>query len=224
MDVYKGTTRTGVFELDPCYMGFEAILRDPELYIAQSVKLLKNDATSTVALVDFNSHKVVIKRSNFRSLAHRAKYVVRTPRAFRSWRNARLLESIGVPTAKPIGYYIEKSGPFNGRSYFIAEYVQGMSARDYFSEEESISAAPTVHACIEDMLRRLAKAKLSHGDLNPSNVIIQKGRCVLIDLEGMRYHHSQQQALIASSRDHVEVKERWPAICKFWPSMIVQGC
>ena len=100
------------------------LLSDPDLIISSS-KLLKDGRSSTVALAEVNGKRIVIKRYNIKNFIHALKRCARNTRAWSSWRNAHRLESLGIPTPKPIAFLEKRWGSFRSNSYYITEYLEG---------------------------------------------------------------------------------------------------
>ena len=105
-------------------------LADPDASLQFSdAKYLKQGNTCTLWAVRIDQRMLVVKRYNIKGPAHRINRAFRATRAAVSWKNAHRLKMYGILTAKPVALVEERLGPLRGRAWYIAEYVQGDSAR-----------------------------------------------------------------------------------------------
>jgi serine/threonine-protein kinase PknK len=70
-----------------------------------------------------------------------------------------------------------------GRSYLVRELIEGKSLADVISEGGDPLASLAAVAEAADLLTRLHRALLLHGDIKPANIIVDnEGRATLVDL------------------------------------------
>lgn len=70
-----------------------------------------------------------------------------------------------------------------GRSYLVRELMEGKSLADVIAEGGDPLASLAAVAQAADLLTRLHRALLLHGDIKPANIIVDKeGRATLVDL------------------------------------------
>ncbi len=182
------------------------LLANPDA--AFSGELLKKGNTSTVAKIAIDSHDLVVKRYNIKSFWHGMNRAWRRTRAEHSWKSAHRLQFHGVATAKPVALVVNTIGPLRRTSYFIAEYVNGPSIRDFFLAA-SMQEKDAVIEKIADVLLALKSLKLSHGDLKAGNIVIRNGEAVLLDLDALRKHRGESSLKRALKRDTERLLANW---------------
>ncbi len=167
-------------------------LNDPEEYLSAGTcrffKKAPSEAT-TVGVVSVNGKKFVVKRYNIMGFWHGVKNNFRQSRAFRSWKNSHYLEQHNIGTPKPVAALIERFGPIRGRSYFIAEYVEGAQGRYLFAKDSKPQKEwEKMFAGVAKLLEKLYAAGITHDDFQKSNMIFVEETPVLLDLDHMRIH------------------------------------
>lgn len=187
-----------------------ALLADPDRYLASGALLLKDGNTSTVGVATVEGRRFLVKRDNITGFWHGVKRALRDTRAARSWRNAHLMRLRGVPTAAPVALLERRRGPVRGVAYFIAECVEGPDCRTYFgssavSLEEKRATAQKVAA----LIRALRIARLSHGDLKATNILLSPAGPVLIDVDALRAHRSEAAFARAHAKDLARFMRNW---------------
>ncbi len=165
---------------------------DPEEFLSDGTcrfyKKAPSEAT-TVGVVSVNGKKFVVKRYNVMGFWHGLKNNFRQSRAFRSWNNSHYLERHNICTPKPVAVLIERFGPIRGRSYFIAEYVEGTQGRDLFTKDSKPQKKwEKMFVNVAELLEKLYAARITHDDFQKSNMIFVDGIPVLLDLDHMRIH------------------------------------
>lgn len=167
----------------------KTFFKDPEYYFNQKTSVsLKNGDTSTVILVEARNKKIVIKRYNILNLFHWLRRGFRKSRAKKSWRGAHLLMAAGISTNKPIGFF-EKAhffGLLHSTTYFISEYVQGITLDKYFNEPISVDKKELVLDKIISMFKKMKENNLVHGDMKATNFLINNEVPYLIDVDAVR--------------------------------------
>ncbi len=142
----------------------ERFLGDPDSVMDAGV-LLKAGRSSTLALVDINGRRLVIKRYNIKNRWHAIKRCCRPSRASVSWRNAHLLLFLGISTPRPILLLEKRVGPFRSRAYLVTEYVEGKDAYSFFHDDRSNSMElKGLVRNFKGLFRALAGQFISHGD------------------------------------------------------------
>ncbi|NOZ10863.1 MAG: lipopolysaccharide core heptose(I) kinase RfaP [Gammaproteobacteria bacterium] len=170
--------------------GLRKLLRSPDAAMGRG-KVLKMGPATTVVRVEINKQQWVIKRYTWCGGWSAFKAVFRNSRSQRAWCNAHRLLCSGVETPRPIAAMDKKISWCRGVSYFISEYVDGERCREYF--EQPIHRMASRAVVVENLIglfRRLCVARLSHGDMKDTNIILRNNRPVLLDLEAVRQHRS----------------------------------
>ncbi|HEC13841.1 MAG TPA: lipopolysaccharide core heptose(I) kinase RfaP [Acidiferrobacteraceae bacterium] len=170
--------------------GLRNLLRSPDEIMATG-EVLKADSTTTVVRVEADMQQWVIKRYKWQGGWAACRLLFRSSRSQRAWCNAHRLMRSGVETPRPIAALDRRISWHHGASYFISEYVAGERCREYF--EQPIHPMASQAVVVENLIglfRRLGMARLSHGDMKDTNIILRNNRPVLLDLEALRHHRS----------------------------------
>ncbi|MGD9591431.1 MAG: lipopolysaccharide kinase InaA family protein [Candidatus Berkiella sp.] len=188
----------------------QALLSDIDTYIKNPLKVLKDDPTSTVVVVEVDNRKLVLKRANTKDWMHFIRRFFSPSRARKNWHYAHLLSKIGINTFTPVAIKEERFGFLKGRSYFISTYIEGIDALHYFAYGAKVKPLFEVVAHnIAKMINCLAQHWLSHRDLNLSNIILVDNQPWLIDLDSMRRHYWHLFAKRGAKRERARFMENW---------------
>lgn len=198
-----------------------AMLADPDQYMkTENAKLLKAGNTCTVVCVEVDDKLFVIKRFNMKSFWHRLKRAFRPSRAHICWRNAMVLASwrIGVP--QPVAMIEKRLGFLRSKAYFISVYVPGMSLNEYcFNHNRSPEQLMEIAKQLTQLFAGFASARISHGDLKATNILLTDNGPVLLDLDAMCSHRSIRSWRKAAKEDWKRFMENWdnhPDIAKIF--------
>jgi len=165
-------------------------------------ELLKKGSTCFVSHFMWNSKDVVTKRYNHQGLVHSLRHTIKRPRAFRAWINGHRLMGLEIPTAKPLAYFEERKGPLVWKSYLVTEYVEGQMLYHFLRDSNVTQERRSIVARqVAEMLDKLGKYRITHGDLKHSNVLITETGPVLTDLDGMKVHKWNLAYKISRSKD-----------------------
>ncbi|PCI70484.1 MAG: serine/threonine protein phosphatase [Piscirickettsiaceae bacterium] len=168
------------------------MLERPDQWMA-SGESLKNGGTATVARVSLNGQEYVLKRYNIKKPFHALVRGLRWSRAAVSWRNAHLLDMLGIPTARAIAVIEERWGPMRRRSYLLTESLNGQHAWDEYRDERVTDGEKdSLSFNISFIMQQLKWARVSHGDMKAQNIICTETGPVLIDLDGLRSNQSKK--------------------------------
>jgi hypothetical protein len=136
---------------------------------------------------------LTLKRYNLKSTLHTAIHMPLRSRARWSWLNGRKLLKAGVPTPQPLACVEERRhGVLHLRSYLLTEFVPGRSLLDL------VHSRTLSHEQLADLAKQftriwqsLGQLRAGHGDMKATNFIVDPhGKLWLIDLDGLRIHHS----------------------------------
>lgn len=179
------------------------------------LKVLKNDSSSSVALVQCDQRTLVLKRSNTKNWLHFIRRLFLQTRARRNWNFAHQLVGKGIKTLEPIAFIEERMGPFKGRSYLISHYIEGKDLREYFTQPHHNHHYQEVFVNIKKLLQNLAIHRCVHRDLSLGNIILLDKEPCLIDLDSMRLYpfkplsqraaRKQQQRFIKNCQEMTEI-------------------
>jgi tRNA A-37 threonylcarbamoyl transferase component Bud32 len=203
--------------------GMASFLKNPDVaFDRPGSTILKRGNSATVVRFKVDGLDFVVKRYNVKNHIHALKRAFKKSRADRSWRGAHLLLEYGIKTPKPVALKEIRLGPFRNRAYLICDYVEGISARDYFKAPQSKGEREPAHKIIR-IFERLKSLQVSHGDMKDTNIIIQDGEPFLIDLDSMTAHKSRARFARARCKDVSRFMKNWdekPGVAVFFRLMI----
>jgi tRNA A-37 threonylcarbamoyl transferase component Bud32 len=152
-------------------------------------QILKNGNTCYVSRLMWNGKDVVVKRYNHKGFIHSLRHTIKKSRARRVWLHGHRLGMLDIATPKPLAYIEQYKGKLVWKSYLITEYVEGQKLHDFLrnsniTEEQRLMAIQQV----KELLDKMGKYRITHGDLKHSNILITENGTVLTDLDGMKVH------------------------------------
>ncbi len=207
----KNHNRFVVYRRDNESKAISRLLADPGASLEkQDARMLKDGNTCTVWSTPVDDRYLVIKRYNLKDRAHAFNRALRKTRAAISWKNAHRLLFYGIATATPIALVEERCGPFRGRAYYIAEFVEGPDCVQQLrgNERQSNETRFTAEK-IAALLADLTMVGITHCDMKGSNILFRDGRPVLVDLDAMVQHRSRWLFLRKHRRDLRRFLKNW---------------
>ena len=185
-------------------------LKNPDLALSHpECQIIKNDNTTTVGLIFRDSYKFSIKRYNTKNTWHRLRRTVRTSRAENCWHFTRTLRNLDIPVAPAVAWIQEIRVGLKGRSWFVSEFVDGISCLDHFKGDVPSAEIKKTLCEIIAILCKLRRERISHGDLKASNILLSKRGPVLIDLDSMRQHKTESTYQPAARKDLNRFLRNW---------------
>ncbi|MEM9242559.1 MAG: hypothetical protein AAGA27_00690 [Pseudomonadota bacterium] len=142
-------------------------------------------AGNTCTVFHSRQFSLVIKRYNIKNWWRLLKRYFRKSRAKRSWINAHILELLGIATAKPIAILERRIGWCHIKSYFVAEYVEGVLLRD--CDIDHIKQFDGVSKFLK-LLECFARIGIVHGDMKAANFKLDHKQISVLDLDAMRLY------------------------------------
>ena len=192
--------------------GLWRYLDEPERAFARDEHYLKRGNSSTVTGLELENTRLVFKRYNLKNFWHRLRRCWRPTRAAHSWMNANLLVFLEIPTAEPVAMLENRFGPLRGRGYFCMRHVAGIDLLEYMNSPLIAEAdKQRMSVSVAGLFRRLASNKIAHGDMKATNIIIENGAPVLIDLDAMQLHTKPATFNTAFQRDLERFFHNWHA-------------
>jgi len=186
-----------------------AFLDNPDNIINDPKSIyLKRGNSSTVIRIKIDNHDLVVKRYNIKNFRHRLRRFFRATRATHSWQSAHLLLMLGIATPMPVAMMERRFGYFRGRAYFIYKYIDGPDMIDFFTDDD-MHKKSDIPKRIAAIFKNLAIAQISHQDMKGTNIIINQGQPVLVDLDAMCMHISRSRFEQAHRRDKNIFFENW---------------
>jgi len=191
-----------VFDRQFCQGGDPGNLVERMDKLMAAGELFKDSNSSYISRFTWNKTDIVAKRYNHRGLIHSLRHTIKRSRGRRSWLNGHRFAVLEVPTPRPLAYIEKRKGPFVWESYILTEYVEGRKFY-YFLRDEGVGPEQRVAAArkILNMLGRLAEYGITHGDVKPSNILINRDAPTLTDLDGVRVHRLKWMCSLRRAKD-----------------------
>lgn len=165
-------------------------------------EILKRGNTCYVSRLTWNGRDVVAKRYNHKGLVHSVRHTIKRSRARRGWLHAHRLGMLGISTPKPLAYVEQRKGLLVWKSYLVTEYVKGQKLYDFLRDNErGEEERSKVIQQVKDLLDKLGKYRITHGDLKHTNILVTDDGLVLTDLDGMRVHRWNWTYKIKRAKD-----------------------
>ena len=88
----------------------------------------------------------------------------------------------------PVAFIQQRKYGLVWKSYILNEYIDGTMLSEYVKQPVSEQENAEAISATDQLLKELARNKITHGDVKANNFIIQNGRPAMIDLDSMRRH------------------------------------
>jgi tRNA A-37 threonylcarbamoyl transferase component Bud32 len=182
-------------------------------------QVLKDDDTCSVSRANFRDKEIVIKRYNHKGVWHSLRHTIKRSRARRSWLHAHRLKMLNIATPIALAYVERQRWGLVWNSYLLTTYVEGKELRD-FLRDESIAEKhfAEITGQVKQLLDKLEKHQIAHGDLKDTNILITESGAVLIDLDAMRAYRWGWTFRIRRRRDVARLKRNVPATSRKYES------
>jgi len=164
------------------------LLNNPDQFLDRdNTYIIQNNFKSKLGIVRLDHRKIVIKRHNYKSGWHRFRRYFRPTRASRNWYFSKILLANNIWVPAPVAYVETRIGFLRGMSYFIYEYVDGMTGEEYFKKNVD-SHSRTEHAMdlVINLMNQTKNLHLIHGDIRMSNLIFKNNKICLLDLDDIK--------------------------------------
>ena len=152
-------------------------------------QIIKGGDTCHVSRITWNGRDVVVKRYNHKGLIHSLRHTIKKSRARKAWLHAHRLEALNIATPKPLAYIEHHKASLVWQSYLVTEYVEGQMLY-YLIRDETIAERQRLDAIrqVVELLDKLWRHRITHGDLKHTNLLMTQNGPVLTDLDGMLVH------------------------------------
>jgi len=152
-------------------------------------RILKNGNTCYVSGVTWNGKDVVVKRYNHKGFIHSLRHTIKKSRARRGWLHGHRLGMLNIATPKPLAYIERRRGMLVWESYLVTECVEGQKLYDFLRDDNVTEQQRSKRVeQIRELLDKLGKYRIAHGDLKHSNILLAENGAVLTDLDGMKVY------------------------------------
>jgi tRNA A-37 threonylcarbamoyl transferase component Bud32 len=187
-----------------------ALLETPEA-LDEAIRagaLLKDGNTCTVARVDVGGRALAVKRYNLKNPRHAVSRCWRPSRAWRAWLAGHRLVFLGIPTPAPLALVEERAGPLRQRAFLVTEFCPGKNLLQRPSPERTPDAEEA--AAITALFGALHRQRITHGDTKATNFLWHGARLVIIDLDAMIQHQSDDAFARGWRHDRARFLRNWP--------------
>ncbi|MHC4423871.1 MAG: lipopolysaccharide kinase InaA family protein [Planctomycetota bacterium] len=155
----------------------------------QGGQILKNGDTCFVSRINLAGQDIVVKRYNHKGIIHSARHTIKKSRARRCWLHAHRLTMLNIATPRPLAYVEQRRKKLVWKSYLITKYVDGQKLRDFLQDNKPGQEKHSkVTRQLMELLAKLEKHRVTHGDLKHTNILLTSEGLVLTDLDSMRVH------------------------------------
>ena len=179
-----GVTATARDDAEP---GLLDVLADPERAIAMG-EPLKRGRTATVV----RCGGLVVKRYNVKSRLHAWRLKARVSRARKAWQAGHGLRRLGVATARPRAL-LERADavPGSAAAYLVLDYVEGTPLAELGEGvSANVLASADMLMSVRELFAGLRMARVAHGDMKATNLILADGRAHVVDLDAAVWHRN----------------------------------
>ncbi len=178
-------------------------IADPEAAMARGAAL-KRGRTATVA----RCGDLVVKRYSVKDSRHRWRLKLRSTRARRAWRAGHGLALLGIPTVRPRALIECRDAPVGGAvAYLAMDCAPGVPLADAIAAE---GLTEPLRQGLRALFRALRAGQIGHGDMKPSNFVVDGGTVRIVDLDAARVHRSRETFLRRHRRDLARFLRDWP--------------
>ena len=186
-----------------------AFIDNPDDFISRG-RYLKQGNSSTVSIVEIDGVEYVAKRYNIKSLWHAMRRMFRRSRAWVSWRNAHMLEMLGIATPKPVLMLERQFGSLRSTAYFLCEYVEGVDALQVLNTVDIDSEkAGRILQRFRSLFQVMMDYRIVHGDMKATNFLVTDDRLLVLDLDAMRQESDKRRFKIAFGKDMTRFADNW---------------
>ena len=187
----------------------QAFLQTPDTFIERG-KIIKAGRSATVALVEIDDKQYIVKRYNIKSLWHRFRRQFRASRAWVCWRNAHMLEMLGIATAQPLLMMEYRFGSLRREAYFLCEFLPGEDALHFLQKEPINSPVwQRTLAQFQALFATLRDYSIVHGDTKATNFLVTEKGLAVLDLDGMHQELDAGRFARAREKDLQRFVKNW---------------
>lgn len=165
---------------------------DERMQSGQILKDEKNSRSTCVVRLRLSGHDVMIKRYNYKGLAHSLGRTIQGSRARYNWIWSQSLMRLGIPSPRPFAFVEMRWGPLVWKSYSLCEYVDAKSLRQVLEQGNCGTDELTQVAMkVRRLLSLMAERKVTHGDLKLDNILLRDDAAIVVDLDQVRIHRCE---------------------------------
>lgn len=186
--------RVAVFDRADDGPQLQAFIGQPDTFMVNA-RMLKNGDSTTVVALKLDGKLCVVKRYNLRNFWYVLRRLFRPSRAWHCWRNAHMLEAVGVDTPRPVLLLEQRWGPLRRVAYFVTEWSEGEDVLTLLADRSAREVPwPEILLRFRQLFTVMRRYQLIHGDMKVSNFLYlaasesdgAPGRLTVLDLDATR--------------------------------------
>ena len=173
--------------------------------------ILKKGSRSTVKSIQVGSHELVIKIYKKMPLHRRFRYALTRSRARQSWESAQVMLAAGIPVAQPLALLEEHQLGIPSRAALLMETASGEDLLGLVERNElTPDQIATIAQSLQSIFCTMRVAKITHGDLKATNIIIDRDlQPVFIDIDAAQQHRSTASYRKLQVKDECRFLANW---------------
>ncbi len=167
----------------------------------QCIRILKQDAGTTVTLMSDSIQSVIVKHHRLTRWRRWADALIHGSPARRSWRGAQLLQTHGFPVPQPLAVVEKRKAGLVQESVYISQALPDPPLSDYWRESAPRWSVAQRRLFLRELalfVRSFHAAGLYSGDLRDANLLVEecdeqqgpRWRFCLVDLDRITYDPS----------------------------------
>ena len=157
--------------------------------LMDSGRILKTGDATYVSNITWNDKNIAVKRYDNKGFIHSLRHTIKKSRARKSWLYAHFLRTLDIDTPRALAYIEQRRGLLIWQSYLVTEYTKGKNLSLFLHDDDVTEQRKMdVIQQVVNLLDKLWKSRITHGDLKHTNVLITHNGPVLTDLDGMIVH------------------------------------
>ena len=179
----------------------------------KSGTLIKDDNSTRITYIHkpFFEQPVIIKEFKFKGYLHSILRSITNSRAKNYWKSAKILSGLGIETPSAIAMQERKFGLITINSYIVTKFYSGYNAKHLLEnpKETTLETIDSFSNSATEILSKLFKNNITHGDTKVPNFMIGNQNICIIDLDVMRINSSMGHIRKYIQKDIARFERDW---------------
>lgn len=155
-----------------------------QYFNVSNVHFFKNDHSTSVIRIKARDRTLIARRDNPARLIKFARRLCQPSRSRKIWNKALWLKHKGLETITPLAIVEDFLFFIRLRSFIIVEPIEGRTFKSFLADPAvSYSSKLQMSSRIVSLIRHWHTLGITHGDPKGSNIMVNKNKAVLIDIE-----------------------------------------